>query len=59
MIGHEIINESFCSVTFHDADVKPNDFYWIAVMQKGEMLSPNNNQYMAFLGPVFIDQVKT
>ncbi len=57
VIGHALINESFSSITFHDPTVKPNDFYWIAIMQKGEMLSPNNNQYMAFLGPVFINQV--
>jgi hypothetical protein len=58
VIGHVTPNENMTVVTFNDYDVKPNDYYWIAIMQKGEMFSPVNNRYMAFLGPVFINQVE-
>lgn len=58
VIGHTSPNAKNSVVTFNDSNVKTNDFYWIAIMQKGEMLSPDNNKYMTFLGPVFIDQVQ-
>jgi hypothetical protein len=58
VIGHITPNTNTSVVTFNDSDVKTNDFYWIAIMQKGEMLSPDNNEYMIFLGPFFIDQVQ-
>jgi hypothetical protein len=57
VIGHAIVNESCPVATFTDSEVQPNDFYYIALRQDGEMLSPHNSQYMAFLGPVFINQV--
>jgi len=59
LIGHVSPYENITVVTFEDSDVKPNDFYWIVIKQEGEMLSPNNNEYMAFLGPVFINNVTT
>ncbi|UCD13763.1 MAG: DUF3604 domain-containing protein, partial [Thermoplasmatales archaeon] len=57
VIGHATPDENVTIVTFEDLDVKPNDFYWIIIKQEGEMLSPDNNEYMAFLGPVFINNV--
>ena len=59
VIGHILPDEDVCVVSFTDADVQPNDFYWVAIRQQGEALSPGNNEYMAFLGPVFINNVVT
>ena len=58
VIGYEKPNTNFTVVTFNDPFVKPNDFYYIVIRQKGEMLSPGNDEYMAFLGPIFIDNVE-
>ncbi len=57
VIGHVTPDENVSVVTFIEPDVQPNDFYWIAIKQQGESLSPGSNEYMAFLGPVFIDHV--
>jgi hypothetical protein len=58
VIGHVMPNTNYTLVTFNDPDVKPNDFYWITIMQKGKKLNQYNNAYITFLGPVFIDQVE-
>ncbi len=57
IVGHITPNKNLVVATFKDPDVKPNDFYWIAIRQRGAELSPHNNAYMAFIGPVFIDNV--
>ena len=65
VIGHISPNTSLAVVEFQDPDVQPNDFYYIAIRQKGDCLTDDetldsdetNDEYMAFLGPVFIDQV--
>jgi histidinol phosphatase-like PHP family hydrolase len=57
IINHVQPDSNIAFVTFTDPDVKPNDFYYIAIRQKGEELLPNQNEYTAFLGPVFINQV--
>jgi hypothetical protein len=57
IIGHVTPNENVSVITFTDPEVQPNDFYWIAVKQQGEALSTNGHEYMAFLGPVFINNV--
>jgi hypothetical protein len=57
VIGHVTPNTNVSVITFTDPDVQPNDFYWVAIRQKGESLSPENNEYMTFLSPVFIDTV--
>jgi len=57
IIGHATPNENVSVITFTDPEVQPNDFYWIAVKQQGEALSTNEHEYMAFLGPVFINNV--
>jgi hypothetical protein len=57
VVEHFISNEDITVVHFSDSEVQPNDFYWIAIKQYGEMLVPGKNEYMAFLGPFFIDNV--
>ena len=57
IIGHAEPNENLAVVTFEDYDVQPNDFYWVAIRQKGQELRPGENEYMAFIGPIFIENV--
>jgi len=57
IIGHVEPNEDMVVVDFEDPDVQPNDFYWVAIRQKGQELQPGQNEYMAFIGPVFINNV--
>ena len=57
VIGHAEPNKNLAIVTFEDADVQPNDFYYIAIRQKGQELRPRENEYMAFIGPVFINNI--
>lgn len=64
VIKHFQPNEDTVIVNYEDEDVQPNDFYWIAIRQKGQNLrnvNNNNNEirdeYTAFIGPFFIDQI--
>ena len=57
VIGHATPNENMAVVSFEDIDVQPNDFYYVAIRQKGQELAPQQNEYMAFIGPVFINNV--
>ncbi|MCK4365517.1 MAG: hypothetical protein KAW45_05675, partial [Thermoplasmatales archaeon] len=78
VINHSTPNDNIGVANFQDFDVQPNDFYWIAIRQKGELLKTNltskiikllpdfikkrlgiedTYSYMAFIGPVFIDNV--
>lgn len=57
VINHTTSNSNTAVVTFQDYDVQPNDFYWVAIRQKGQELEPGQNEYMAFIGPVFIENV--
>jgi len=66
VIGHATSGEDMVVVNFEDDDVQPNDFYYIAVRQKGQnikkiglRINPNapGDEYMTFIGPVFIDNV--
>jgi hypothetical protein len=55
-------NSSLAFVEFQDQDVHPNDFYYVVIRQKGEHLPSDqpqigNDEYLAFIGPVFIDSV--
>lgn len=59
IIGHATPNTNLSVVEFEDPDVKPNDFYYVLVRQKGQCLIDDNNEYTAFLGPVFIDNVSS
>ena len=57
VINHTKPNSNTAVVNFQDYDVQPNDFYWVAIRQKGQELVTGENEYMAFIGPVFIDNV--
>ena len=57
IINHTSPNTDTVVVTFEDDNVQQNDFYYIAIKQKGQELLPGKNEYMAFIGPVFIDNV--
>jgi hypothetical protein len=43
--------------TFVDTDIQSNDFYWIAIKQQSELGSSKNNEFMTFLGPIFIQNI--
>jgi len=64
VINHTQPNTNLAVVNFEDPDVQPNDFYYVAIRQKGQLLEKNYNindvardEYMAFLGPVYINTV--
>jgi len=57
VINHLSPNSDIVVVNFTDYDVQPNDFYYVAIRQKGQELEPGENEYMAYIGPVFIDNV--
>jgi len=57
IIGHESPNNDIAVVTFYDDDVHPNDFYYVAIKQKGQELRYGEDEYMVFIGPVFIKNV--
>lgn len=79
VINHSTPNENLVVVNFQDYDVQPNDFYWVAIKQKGDLLKPRipqilinlipglrknwdcyqgeRDEYMAYIGPVFIDNI--
>lgn len=65
VIGHASPNTSLAVIEFKDEDVHPNDFYYVAIRQKGDLLKKEGDtsevpkdEYMAFIGPVFINSVK-
>ncbi len=53
VVEHVTPDSDVCTVTVEDPDVQDNDFYWVAVRQGG-----TDGGYMAYLGPVFIDQAR-
>jgi hypothetical protein len=57
VIGHATLRSHIAAVTFTDPLVQPGDFYWIAIKQKGDRIAQGGDEYMVFLGPVFINQV--
>ena len=62
VIDHVHPNSSLAVITFTDPSVHPNDFYYVVIRQRGEHLPMGdpqigNDEYLAFLGPVFIDNV--
>jgi hypothetical protein len=74
VINHTSSNENIAVVNFEDYDVQPNDFYWVAIKQKGDLLIPKifpnfwlkrlgyfdypRDEYMALIGPIFIENVE-
>jgi hypothetical protein len=58
VINHTKPDGNLAVVLFEDFEVQPNDFYWIAIKQKGQMLKPEQgDEFMAFIGPFFINNV--
>jgi len=58
VVNHTKPDSDFAVVTFEDSNVQPNDFYWIAIRQKGQALKPfEGDQYMSYIGPFFIKEV--
>jgi hypothetical protein len=58
VINHTTPDENMGVVFFEDSNVRPNDFYWVAVKQKGQLLESNqDDEFMAFIGPFFINNV--
>lgn len=57
IINHTSPNTDTAVVIFEDVDVQPNDFYYVAIQQKGQELRSQQNEFMVFIGPVFIDNV--
>ena len=57
VINHISPNKNLAVVTFTDNDVQPNDFYYVAIRQKGQELTHGENEYMAYIGPMFIQNV--
>ena len=65
VIHHVTPETNLSIVEFEDFDVQPNDFYYVAIRQNGQLLEDPGNtdnatrdEYMAFFGPVFIDSVQ-
>ena len=62
IISHTQPNSDLAVIYFVDPEVKPNDFYYVIIKQKGQDLDGANteydtDEYMLFLGPVFINKV--
>ena len=58
IIGHVNPDKNMVVVEFEDSEVKENDFYFVAIRYKGQELTSGQDEYMAYLGPVFIDNVE-
>ena len=64
IIAHDSPQSSLALMTFDDVSVQANDFYYVVIRQKGQDLidgpdsSDGTNDYLAFLGPVFINDVR-
>ena len=63
IIAHHQPQSHVGVMTYQDNSVQPNDFYYIAIRQKGDFLADNSegctktDDYLAFLGPIFIREV--
>ena len=62
VVAHERPQSHLAILDFKDDAVHPNDFYYVVIRQKGQYLldedsSGKTNDYLAFLGPVFINEV--
>ena len=59
IINHTTPNENMNVVFFEDQNVQPNDFYWVAIRQKGQQIEGGEyDEFMAFIGPFFINNVQ-
>ena len=58
VISHTKPDTNLAIVDFSDSEVLPNDFYWVAIRQKGQKLLPeNSDEFISYIGPFFIDNV--
>jgi hypothetical protein len=57
VIGHTTPNSILAVETFYDDSVQSNDFYWVAIRQLEDTNSNEKEEYMTYLGPIFINQV--
>ena len=58
VIKHITPDEDMVVLNFQDYDVQPNDFYYVAIRQKGQDLVNGHDEYMTYIGPVFINNVE-
>ena len=59
IINHTTPNENMNVVFFEDQNVQPNDFYWVAIRQKGQRIEDGEyDEFMAFIGPFFINNIQ-
>ena len=64
IIEHVEPDSDLAVIEFEDPDVQPNDFYYIAIRQKGQLLEGGDSrddardEFMSFIGPVFIESVE-
>lgn len=57
VISHWQPKEDFIVVEYDDYYVQPNDFYYVAIRQKGQELRTDENEFMSFIGPIFVNKV--
>ena len=62
VVAHEQPQSHLAILNYNDEEVQPNDFYFVVIRQKGQYLLDENssgktNDYLAFLGPIFINEV--
>lgn len=63
VIAHKKPQSHVAVMTYQDNSVKPDDFYYVVIRQKGDYLKDNadsygkTDEYLAFLGPIFIREV--
>ena len=58
VINHTKPNSNMVVEIFEDSNVQPNDFYWVAIKQKGQKLMPEDgDEFISYIGPFFIDDV--
>lgn len=64
IINHTTPNTNTAVVNYVDEEVEVNDFYYIIIKQKGQVLEKNifkdfiSDSYLTFIGPVFINNVE-
>ena len=57
VISHWQPNQNVVVVDYEDYNVEPNDFYYVVIRQKGQELFTGKDDYTAFIGPIFVNNV--
>jgi hypothetical protein len=57
IINHTKPNSNISVITFKDKKIQTGDFYWIAIQQKNVEINTDENYYITFLGPFFINLI--